>query len=133
MSRLEALLVTLWSRKEHQERRAIGASFIVLPGIWFFRVFRDGVGAKRDRWPLGFAQTLLGVFPPWPPALRDSNPCFSHDHVFASRITCFATLGPLKTGRDSNTQLESRCQGPHLGIIAAQQALDYEQPQACGA
>src|SRR5262249_23725373 len=46
---------------------------------------------------------------------RDSNPCFSHDHVFASWITCFATLGALKTGRDSNMQLES-VQCPHSSL-----------------
>jgi len=34
----------------------------------------------------------------WPQ--RDSNPCFSHDHVFASSITWFLATCPVGTGRD---------------------------------
>jgi hypothetical protein len=34
----------------------------------------------------------------WPQ--RDSNPCFSHDHIFASGITWFLATCPVGTRRD---------------------------------
>ena len=43
---------------------------------------------------------LLGGHCPADLASRRSNPCFSHDHVFASSIACFQPENLVKRRRD---------------------------------
>src|SRR5215467_8066522 len=94
MSRLEALAGNpLISRRTSGTtgnwcfvHRAAG--YPVFQGVSGWSASKTGAD---DLWVL--PKPLLGVFPPWPPALRDSNPCFSHDHVFASSFRRFSVSG----------------------------------------